>query len=93
MHLSHLLSGGGLARTNSPDWLVGQHHLLPALAHGRDQGLKLFFKHPKGIACLPFCQGLPEAGDDLETNLERLLHLLCNNVISLSVESSPLGVA
>jgi hypothetical protein len=85
------LWGGGLAGSNSPNWLVSDDDLRPVLAHLSD-GIELSIIDILGLSRLSFSEELTNASEDGETCINGKLGLLGNVFVGLSVEGSSLGV-
>mmetsp|Transcript_17128 Transcript_17128/g.37547 ORF Transcript_17128/g.37547 Transcript_17128/m.37547 type:complete len:205 (+) Transcript_17128:405-1019(+) len=93
MHLLSLLWRCHLAGTNGPDWLIGDHDLVPlSLRQRRGNGLHLLIEHVEGRVRLALLQLLANAGDGGETVVDGKLGLVGHHLARLSAVLTTLAV-
>lgn len=94
MDLLSLLSGCNLSGTDSPNWLVGNHDLLPLLWRDLlgDSG-KLGGDDLDGVTLLALLEGLSAAEDDVDVLIEGGLGLVGDELIGLADDGTALRVA
>lgn len=91
VNLVDLLRGSNLTSANSPNRFIGKDNMSPFLRFNFGcNRIELPLNDFLSLVCLSFCEGLSEAGDDVESLLESSLNLFSDELVALPKESPPL---
>lgn len=85
------LWSGSLTSADSPDWLVSDNDVAPVLAV-LSNGIKLSLVDGSSLSRFSFLEELTNAGKDGEAMVDGELGLQGDILVSLTIESSSLGV-